>query len=330
MIRVLALLSAVAVLSGCAIIVLPGFEVPGGPLTQQIVQPAKEPFLPIFPKKVLLLDIDGPITDESSRGLFGRQENTVESLKEKLQTAQDDSSIAAVVLRINSPGGTVTASDIIYQEILRFKQARQVPVVACLMDVGASGGYYVALAADWIVAHPTTITGSVGVIAQMVHVRGLFDKIGVSTDTIKSGDMKDIGSPFRALTSEERALMQGIIDQLYTRFIGAVKSRRTNLSADQLERIGSGRVFVASDALENGLIDSVGYLDDAIEEAKNRAQIRKAHVVMYRKAFTHRGNIYARLQTLPSESMDINLFKLDASSLAMLQGRPVFLYFWQP
>ncbi|HNT33899.1 MAG TPA: signal peptide peptidase SppA, partial [bacterium] len=205
-----------------------------------------------------------------------------------------------------------------------------VPVVACLMDVGASGGYYVALAADRIFAHPTTITGSVGVIAQMVHVHGLFEKIGVSTDTIKSGALKDAGSPFRSLTDEERNLMQGIIDQLYGRFIDTVQARRPGLSPERLEQISTGRVFSASDALENGLIDSVGYLDDALEEAKKLAAIRKAHVVMYRKPFSYRGNIYARVQTLPTQSGDFNLFKMDASNLALLNGRPVFLYLWQP
>lgn len=314
--------------NGCALLVLPGMQLPNGPLQEEVVEPAEWGFLPPFPGKILVLDIQGSITDESTRALFANSDNTVEMVKEQLNKAAEDSAVKAVVLRINSPGGSVTASDIIYREIVKFKQETEKPVVACLMDVGASGGYYVALAADKIVAHPTTITGSVGVIAHLVNLEGLFDKIGVGSSTIKSGSMKDMGSPFRALSPEEQQVLQEIIDQMFERFVSVTKNNREEITEGDMATISSGQVFTARQALQLNMIDQIAYLSDAIELAMELSDTPKANVVLYRKPYSYKGNIYASSFFQPRG--DVNLFKFEASGMDLLQRHPVFLYLWMP
>jgi protease-4 len=189
--------------------------------------------------KILLIEISNVITgneEERPLGLEAR-ESTVTRVKETLRKAEKDRRVKAVVLRIDSPGGGVTASDIIYREINNFKQKRNVPVVAALMDTAASGGYYVALAADEIVAHPTTVTGSIGVIMLNLNVEGLFRKIGVSDTTVKSGAHKDIGSPFRKPTESDRRILQGVIDDLYP-FVALV--HQSELPEKQLRTLADG------------------------------------------------------------------------------------------
>ena len=177
--------------------------------------------------KVLLIDLAGVLAEEPIFTLESRpQVPLIARVREELEKAEDDDRVRAVVLRINSPGGTVTASDILFHEVMRFKARRKVPVVASILDVGASGGYYVALAADRILAHPTTVTGSIGVLMLTVNASGLLEKIGVSATYVKSGDFKDMGSPFRSLRPEERALFQDLIDRFYGRFVELVARSR--------------------------------------------------------------------------------------------------------
>jgi signal peptide peptidase SppA len=153
--------------------------------------------------------------------------------------AEEDDNVKALIVRINSPGGTITSSDLIYREIDTFKSRRKVPVVAVMMDVAASGGYYAALAADTIVALPTTVTGSIGVIMLTVNAQGLMEKIGVAPLAIKSGEMKDAGSPFRPLTTEERAVFQSVIDQMYGRFVTLI-SRSRRIPEDRVRTSPTG------------------------------------------------------------------------------------------
>ena len=322
--RVVWVLMGLVCFNGCALVVLPGLDVPQGPLVEQVVEPAA---MALFPKKILILDIDGPITDESTRSLFGSRENTVQAVKEKLKCAREDDAVVGVVVRINSPGGGVTASDIIYRELVAFKEQTGKVLVACLMDVAASGGYYVALAADQIVAHPTTITGSVGVVAHFINVDGLFNKIGLQSQTIKSGKMKDIGSILRPMTGEEKKLFQRIIDQMQDRFLGLVKTGREQITPAHLKMLSEGVVFTGEDAEKVGFVDKVGYLSDAIELVKQETGIKKADIVIYRKRFGYRGNIYAQLAQ--GDGGDVNLLKIDAGGFSLLQRHPVFLYLWE-
>src|SRR5262249_39001215 len=160
------------------------------------------------------------------------------------------------------PGGTVTASDIIFRELEEFKRTTGRAVVASMLDVAASGGYYIALAADTIVAHPTTVTGSIGVIMISLNAEGLMQKVGLATATIKSGERKDMGSPFRQLTSEERAIFQAVIDDLYRQFVSKVVERR-NIPAATATALADGRIYTAEQALGHKLVDRIGYLPEA-------------------------------------------------------------------
>ena len=214
--------------------------------------------------KVLLLDLSGVISSQDKDGLVP-QPNMLATFREELTRASKDDKIKALVVRINSPGGTVTASDILYHELRDFKTKRKVPVIASMMDVAASGGYYLAMAADSIVVHPSTVTGSIGVIMLTVNARGLLEKVGVEANAITSGPRKDMGSPFRVMTAEERGIFQSVIDSFYHRFLAVVQEGRPNLSADQIKKLADGRIYSGDQAREAGLIDEIGYLDDAIE-----------------------------------------------------------------
>jgi len=278
--------------------------------------------------KILLLDVTGIISEEKRRvsGVF-ENVSMIDELREALKKAESDKKIAALVIRINSPGGTVTASDILHHEILRYKKKTGKRVVACLMDVAASGGYYVAMAADEVVAHPTTITGSIGVIAVKLNVQELFNKIGVGQETIKSGDKKDILSPFRPSTPEEKKILQEIIDQLQGRFLEVVTASRKDLNRPEVLRLADGRIYTAQQALEYKLVDRVGYLDEAIEGVKSSLQLSKASVVVYYRPGSYKSTIYSRLNE--GGSPVFNLISIDGENLLSTQGVR-FLYLWMP
>jgi protease-4 len=232
--------------------------------------------------KIAMIDVEGVLSSDQSDSLFGSKESQVVALVEKLKLAEGDPDVKAVLVRVDSPGGDVTTSDILYHELAEFKKRKKVPVVAAFMGVAASGGYYMASAADAIVAHPTSITGSIGVISLHVSLAGLLDKIGVKVDALKSGANKDMGSPFRPMTDEDRKLFQALIDQFYARFVSVVaEGRKGRLSEAEIRTLADGRIYTAQQALEAKLVDRVGYLADAIAEAKTRAGVSQAKVVLY-------------------------------------------------
>jgi len=168
--------------------------------------------------KVLLMDLSGVISSSEKEGLLP-QPNQLASFKEELTKAAKDDKVKALVLRINSPGGTVNASDILYHELKTFKANKKIPIIASMMDVAASGGYYLAMATDAIYVHPSTVTGSIGVIMLTVNAKGLLEKVGVEANAITSGPRKDMGSPFRTMTADEKAIFQGVIDSFHQRFL---------------------------------------------------------------------------------------------------------------
>ena len=273
--------------------------------------------------KVVLLDLAGVLAEEPIFTLEGRpQVPLLARVREELEKADEDDRVRAVVLRINSPGGTVTASDILYHEVSRFKARRKVPVIASILDVGASGGYYVALAADRIVAHPTTVTGSIGVLMLTVNAGGLLEKLGVSANYIKSGPYKDMGSPFRSLSPEERALFQELIDRLYGRFVSLV-ARERRLDEARVRSFADGRVYTAAEALSLGLVDRIGYLEDAIAMAKEAAGITEAKVVAYHRPRQYRATIYSTADPPPPAAGVADLARV------VLSG-PRLLYLWWP
>ena len=279
--------------------------------------------------KILIIDISGTISTKvySNVSPFSEKIGIVSRVKEELQKAALDKRIKGVILRINSPGGSVTASDIIYKEIKEFKEDNKIPVIACMMDVAASGGYYISLAADTILAHPTSITGSIGVIAVKFNASELLDKIGVEDETIKSGDKKDLLSPFRPNTEEEREILNRIIGSLYQRFLDVIAEERKELSMEEIRRLADGRVFTTKQAVDAKLIDKVGYLEDAVELVKRQAGIPKAKVIIYHRPSSYRNNIYSKIS--PPDLNTINLINIDISTLPLAQGLH-FMYLWLP
>jgi protease-4 len=196
------------------------------------------------------------------------------------------------------------------------------------MELGTSGGYYVASASDRIIASPAAITGSIGVIAMKVNIEGLLSKIGVSDETYKSGPRKDFWSPFRPSTPEEKKMLQGIIDRLYTRFVEVVYANRRKLLTEQeVKALADGRVLVASEALESRLIDQVAYLDETIVTMEKTLNIEQARVITYVRPGTFKSNIYSEMP-LPGPQV-INLISINGEALSLFSGVQ-FMYLWNP
>jgi len=279
--------------------------------------------------KIVLTDVSGFLSEEgqSQTLVIGPSSPHVGLLvrfREELKKAAEDSDVKALIVRINSPGGTVTASDILFRELQTFKRTAKVPVVAVMMDVAASGGYYVALGADTIVAHPTTVTGSIGVIMLTLGAEGLMQKIGVTADAIKSGARKDMGSPFRAMTGEERQIFQSVIDGLQSQFLARlVESRK--IPMDTAKRLADGRVYTAQQALDAKLIDRIGYMDDALELTKKAIGVDQAKLIVYHRPSEYRATYYARSEA-PVSSLDVSLSRL----ATVLGSGPGFFYLWWP
>lgn len=318
LVAALALASLVA-LSGCSLVTL-DFQPKIRPLEEQAVEGKGS-------SKILLLDLSGVLSDDVPGFSITTPPPRVPLLarvREELRKAEADERVKALIVRINSPGGTITASDILYHEILAFKARKKVPVIAAIMDVGASGGYYAALAADTIVVNPTTITGSIGVVMVTVNAQGLLEKIGVAPLAIKSGPMKDAGSPFRSLTDPERAVFQGIIDDMHGRFVGLIAQSR-KMPEDRVRGFADGRVYTAEQALKLGLVDRVGYLEDVVALAKERAGLDEAKVIMYHRPKEYRSNVYSL--TPPPSTAESTLAQFVA---ALGGGGPRFLYLWWP
>lgn len=278
------------------------------------------------PDKILVAPIRGFISGEPGGGLLRDKPSVLQEAASRLDKARKDPAIKAVLLQIDSPGGTVTDSDILYHEICAFREETGKSVIAQIMDVGASGGYYAALSADAIVAHPTSITGSVGVIFITPKIRGLMDKIGVDAEVAKSGSLKDIGSPFRPSTEKERQILQGMIDEMAGRFQDVAKTRR-GLSEEALKTISTGNIFTGEQALALGLVDKVGYLEDALALAREKAKLSNdAKVVVYRREEYKNDNLY---NTMSAGSGGGKLIDFGpASSLASM--KPGFYYLWSP
>lgn len=316
LLRVLCAVGLAGLQAGCITINL--LE-PSGPLQEVQLSGTGE-------GKVLLLDFSGMISSQDKDGLVP-QPNMLATFKEELTRASKDEKVKAVVVRINSPGGTVTASDILYHELREFKTKKKIPVIASMMDVAASGGYYLAMASDAILVHPSTVTGSIGVIMLTVNAKGLLEKVGIEASTITSGPRKDMGSPFRTMTPEERAIFQGVIDSFYQRFLSVVQAGRPNLSAEQIKKLADGRIYSGEQAKAAGLVDDIGYLDDALELAKKKAGLTEARVVIYGRRGEYQNNIYSRL--FATGSGLANVANLDLLSMVR-GGTPQFMYLWMP
>ena len=281
--------------------------------------------------RVAIIDVSGLIVNANKARLLGPGENPVSLLHEKLEMARQDRRVKAVILRLNTPGGTVTASDAMHRQVRRFRQRSGKPVVALMMDVAASGGYYLACAADESVAYPTTVTGSVGVIMQTFSLKSAMTKIGITSDAITSGPNKDAGSPFSVLTPEKRAILQGLVDDFYRRFVEVVRDARPNIPPEQFDRLTDGRVFSGEQAVKVGLVDRVGDLQLAFARARALAGIDSADLVIHHRRLDYVGSPYAYAPTPGAPGLggtQINIAQINLNH-AVAEAPVGFFYLWQ-
>jgi protease-4 len=272
---------------------------------------------PFSANKVAVVNISGMIAEGSGGGLLG-EEGSMELVVQQLRKARADKKVVAVVLEVNSPGGSVTASDIILHEVERTKKAGK-RVVVWMGSLAASGGYYVSCKADTIYASPTTLTGSIGVIMSLFNVEGLSDKIGLKMQVISCGKFKEMGSPFRAMSPEERERFQAIVDSAYGRFKRVIAEGR-KLTSEEAERVADGAVLTSEEALSRGLIDRIDYFEAAVDDAKG--PYADVAVVRYHRPL---GLMSALLSSSKSRG-DINVH-IDAP---MMNLQPGLYYLWLP
>ncbi|MBR0226101.1 MAG: signal peptide peptidase SppA [Thermoguttaceae bacterium] len=245
-------------------------------------------------QKVVVLPLDGVIESDSADGSS--------FWTKALKDVKEDADVKALVLRIDSPGGTVSGSAYYHRLIKQLKEEKKIPVVVSMGDMTCSGGYYISMAADELVAEPSTWTGSIGVICSLVNAAELCKKVGVSSNAITSGPMKGMGSVMKEPTEEENAVWQALVDDSYEQFLSVVRDGRPWFRAEDVEdenerakvaaerdaelrKIADGRVYSANQALERRLIDKIGYLDDTIDVAIERAKLNKdaVRVVVYKE-----------------------------------------------
>jgi len=277
--------------------------------------------------KVLMIPISGIIAD-GSQGIAGGN-GVVSETRAMLARARQDADIQAILLTINSPGGGITASDVLYHELDRFRMETGMPVVAIFGDVAASGGYYVAAAAEHITAHPTSVTGSIGVIMPLIGYKGLMQKLGLESRPIKSGKNKDLASGSRDITAEEKEMLQTIVDEYHQRFVSVVHSgfqlRDSTLSREEIAKSCDGRVFTGSQAKELGFVDDIGYFEDAVAEAYRRANITPGtgRVITYAPKPTIMDLIFAK-----ASAPQANTVKLEIDGITNLPTQQ-FMYLWK-
>ena len=283
-----------------------------------------------FSDKVAVIDVSGMIINAPRPGLIQQGDNPVSELHEKLQAAAHDPSVKAVVLRLNTPGGGVTASDAMYREVLRFRKETGKPVIALMMDVTASGGYYLACAADKIVTYPTSVVGSIGVIVQTISVKPALSKIGIQAEALTSGKNKDAGSPLSTLTEDHRQVLQGLVDDFYTRFVNIVRQARPDLPEAQFADLTDGRVLGGEQAAAVGLADAVGDIHDAHKLAEQLAGLPHSDLILYHRRLAYVGSPYAYSPTAPTATQ-INLMQLNMAESMPGFGMPVGVYYlWLP
>ncbi|MFA5793670.1 MAG: signal peptide peptidase SppA [Candidatus Brocadiia bacterium] len=273
--------------------------------------------------KIVCITVSGPIIRDSAPSMFNQRLDPVSTVMESLEMAKNDHDVKAIILEVNSPGGGITESDQIYNELLRFKKARpEVKIITSMDSVAASGGYYISMATDRVVARPTTITGSIGVIMGLINMEELFKKIGVKEVIFKSGAKKDMFSPTRQITDEEKQIAQAIIKEMYDRFVSVVVEGRKNLDKEKILQLADGRIYTGQQAFEHGLVDELGDFNDAFEATKKLANLTNARVIRYKKRWSFGELFLSEMQNLkPSISL-----LPENSGLSM--DTPRFMYLW--
>ena len=275
---------------------------------------------PSLKAEIAVIHINGVITEYDQRDTFlGYVENPVDGVRNRLDVIRTDENVEGVLLVVDSPGGSVTASDVLYNHVMRFREETGIPVVTFMKQVAASGAYYVAAASDAIVAYPTTITGSIGVIMYSFNLSGLMKKYGVEYVPIKTSDRKDSLSPFKPVEQTEVEWMQTIVDHMLDRFIDAIDAGRENLNREEVVQLADGRIYIATEAKQLGLIDHVGYFDDAVGLVTEMAGIDDPLLVEFERE-VHFRDIIGRVRLhLPRSILEERI---------MRQGNLELYYLW--
>lgn len=230
-------------------------------------------------RQILKVTVDGTIADTGSGGLFATDTYDHQFLLEELRSAQEDESIKGVLLEVNSPGGGVYESAEIAKEMAKIKEL-QIPIYVSMKQMAASGGYYISAAADKIFATDETVTGSIGVIMSGTNYAGLFEKLGIEDTTVKSGPLKDIGSASRKPTEQDTEVLQAYVDSAFNRFVNVVAKGR-GMSEENVRKIADGRIYDGAQAKANGLIDEIGFPEDALAALQKEKSLEDAQVVEY-------------------------------------------------
>jgi protease-4 len=275
------------------------------------------------PVKIAVIDVDGILCNTNYVGPYSLGENPLATFKEKLAAAAADPTICAIVLRINSPGGGVAATDLMLHELQSFKKQTGLPIVACLMDLGTGGAYYIACGADAIVASPASVVGGMGVVLNLFYATVAMELQNIFDVSIREGSSVDMGSPSRKLTPEERNLLTDMAKEYHERFKTVVVTARKNVRRDA--DFFDGRVMSATQAKQAGLIDQQGYLEDALDMAQKLAGVGQAQAMIYRRKGDPAYTLYATSANRPIHGtfMPYSIPGLDRSRL------PLFLYMWQ-
>lgn len=276
--------------------------------------------------RVAVIDVDGLLVNQNMTGLYSAGENPVASFREKLEAAAGDPRVRAVVLRVNSPGGGVAASDLMAEELKRFRQATGKPVVACLLDVAAGGAYYLAVGCDRVVALPTTVTGAIGALVNHANLQDAMGQLAARFEVVKSADLIDMGSVVSPLSDEARGLFKDMADGFGQRFLERVTRLRPAMTLDDRKKVADGRILPAGQALKLHMVDALGYPDDAIDEAARLGGVPGAEVVVFQRSGYPARSIYATVPNVPlqSELIPFSFPGLERNKL------PTFLYMWQP
>jgi protease IV len=251
-------------------------EVSAGPWREHLVEGAGG-------SKIAVVNVMGEIVSGSG-GFLGSAEAASNDLVSQLEQARNDEDVSGVILRLDTPGGSVVASDEVARKVTEVRGAGKT-VVASMGEVAASGGYFIAAGANEIVANPSTVTGSIGVIMVLLNLQGATGKLGVKPVVIKAGRLKDIGSPFRRMTGKERRIFQRLLDEAHRRFMGVV-ARGRQMTMGKVRRIADGRVLSGEQARDVGLVDKLGDFDDAVAETKRLEQLDEARIVEYERPFS--------------------------------------------
>ena len=233
---------------------------------------------PVSQENIAVVDIHGPIISGGGIDFMGTRQASAENIISLIREVKKDDHYQALVLNIDTPGGSAAASQAVFKELMRFREKTEKPVVASLADTAASGGYYIAAASDYIISNPATLTGSIGVIMELGNFQELFDMLGIEFEVLKGGEYKDIGHPGRSMTDEERLLLQNIIDEIYDHFIDAVVEGR-EMEREEVLQLATGELFTGSQALEMNLIDGLGNYTDALKRAEKMAGLKDPQVI---------------------------------------------------